>query len=298
MQKRREKDYRLIAEIVSRFDLVALQEVNDDLSGLRALQARLDPNYGVLFNDAGGNDERFAFLYDARKVTPQEEIGELTVPYTDLARVRLPTIRARFAGFDRNPMIASFKVRDTVLLLVNIHLYFGSGRGPGLVDDEAPTSTPAGATGTSAAPAAELPAARGIDRRVLEAYTVAWWANQRRQDTKAYTQNVIALGDFNLPKQRPGDRVYDALTRLGLHLPEHSTYVGGSNIRDDAHYDQMALWPGPIEQAMQAAGTLDFDTAILRGLWSAGTAPERTRFYAYVQYYLSDHRPLWLALGV
>ena len=34
LQDRREKDHRLIAEILGWFDLVAIQEVNDNLSGL------------------------------------------------------------------------------------------------------------------------------------------------------------------------------------------------------------------------------------------------------------------------
>jgi hypothetical protein len=36
-----------------------------------------------MFNDAGGNNERFAFIYAARKVTPLEEVGELTIPASD-----------------------------------------------------------------------------------------------------------------------------------------------------------------------------------------------------------------------
>jgi endonuclease/exonuclease/phosphatase family metal-dependent hydrolase len=276
VQKRREKDYALIAEIVSWFDLVALQEVNDDLGGLRRIQDRLPPRYRTLFSDAGGNDERFAFLYDSRKVDPQEEIGELTIPASDMPHIRLPDIPARFPGFDRNPMIASFKARDTVLLLADVHLYFGKGRGRGLPDDEA---------------------AKGMDRRVLEAYAVAWWAERRHGNRHAYTGNVIALGDFNLPKREAGDRVYDALTGKGLRLPEHSTKVA-SNIRNDKDYDQMALWPGPLEHAVEGCGVLDFDTAIFRRLWGRATPDEKTRFFAYLQYYLSDHRPLWMSLAV
>jgi hypothetical protein len=34
VQERRDKDYRLIAEIMSWFDVVAVQEVNDNLAGI------------------------------------------------------------------------------------------------------------------------------------------------------------------------------------------------------------------------------------------------------------------------
>lgn len=40
-QERRERDYRLLAEMISWFDLVAVQEVNDNLSGLRGIMGQL-----------------------------------------------------------------------------------------------------------------------------------------------------------------------------------------------------------------------------------------------------------------
>ena len=269
-QERREQDHRLIAEILGWFDFVAIQEVNDDLGGLRALQALLPKKYRVLFNDAGGNQERFAFLFDSTKFKPLEEIGELTVAAADLGDVRLADVTSRFAGFDRNPFITTFEARGgTRLTFANVHLYFGK-------EDRA----------------------TGMDRRVLEAYAVARWADLRRDSKHAFAKDVVALGDFNLPKRQRGDRVYDALVRRGLVLPEHATKVGGTNTRDDADYDQMAVFPGPIKDAIQQLGIFDFDGAVFRDLWGAGTKQDRTRFFAYVQYYLSDHRPLWMSLKV
>jgi len=297
-QKRREKDYRLLAEMIGWFDLVAVQEVNGNLDGLRGILAQLPDRYRTIFSDAGGNNERFAFIYDSGKVALQEEIGELTIPAADLTKIKLPDIPARFVGFDRNPMLASFKVRDTVLLLASVHLYFGKGRGKGVPDDEADAVTLSPRAAAQARRRVEPPPANGIDRRVLEAFAVAWWADKRHRDTHAYAQDVIALGDFNLPKQVQGDRVYDALTRKGLKLPKHSTHVGGSNVRNDANYDQMAVWPGTLESAIKQVGIFDFDGAVFRTLWGAGTEAQQKRFFEYVQYYVSDHRPLWMALEV
>jgi endonuclease/exonuclease/phosphatase family protein len=297
-QERREQDYRLLAEVISWFDLIALQEVNDDLRGLRGIQGQLPGHYRVVFSDPGGNHERFAFVYDSRKVTPEEEMGELTIPANDLPRVRLKDIPARFVGFDRNPMLASFRVRDTVLMLADVHLYFGKGRGSGLPDDEADAVSLHPALMARAVRQTEPPPAKGMDRRLLEAYAVAWWADQRNRDDHAYTREIVALGDFNLPRQAPGDKVYDALTRKGLQLPPHSTHVGGSNIRDDSDYDQMAVLPGPLAEATEQLGIFDFDGAVFRDLWGSGDKQEKTRFFGYVQYYLSDHRPLWMALKV
>jgi hypothetical protein len=63
------------------------------------------------------------------------------------------------------------------------------------------TGEPPPAAAAGARRRAEPPPAKGVDRRVLEAFAVAWWADKRHRGTHAYTQNVIALGDFNLPNQ-------------------------------------------------------------------------------------------------
>jgi len=267
VQRRRDKDYRLIAEIIGWFDMVAIQEVNDDLTGLRSIQEHLPRRYRALFSDPGGNNERFAFLFDADKIEPMEEIGEVTVPAKDLPKVTLPGIRQRFSGFDRNPYLGAFRAGDLDFVLANVHLYFGSGS-----------------------------AALSIARRCLEAYAVARWAELRRRSKKSYTQNILALGDFNLPRRVPSDAVYRALTRRGLEIPKHSTRIG-SNLAGDAHYDQMALFPGAVQDALERVGVFDFDGAVFEDLWSRDEKQQR-RFRDYVKYYLSDHRPLWAELRI
>jgi endonuclease/exonuclease/phosphatase family metal-dependent hydrolase len=268
VQDRREKDYQLIAEILGWFDLAAIQETNDNLEGLRGIEAQLPKRYRALFSDPGGNNERFAFLYDSEKVEVLEEIGRVTVPPKDLKSVKLPGVEQPFEGFDRNPYLVSFRAGKLTFVLADVHLYFGGG------DEKA-----------------------GMDRRCLEAYAVGRWADLRRRDKEAYTNNVLALGDFNLPSLDEDDPVYKALTGKGLQLPRHSTKVGGSNISDDAQYDQMAVFPGPIGEAIGQMGVFDFDGAVFRSLWGE-TKAAQSKFRSYVKYYLSDHRPLWAELRI
>jgi endonuclease/exonuclease/phosphatase family metal-dependent hydrolase len=268
VQKRRPKDYELIAEIIGWFDLVALQETNDDLTGLRGIQAQLPDRYRALFSDPGGNKERYAFLFDSERVELLEEVGRVTVPPRELPAVKLPGVARKFEGFDRNPYLASFRAGRLTFVLADVHLYFGAG-------------------GRAA-----------LERRCLEAFAIGRWADSRKDDEHAFTANVLALGDFNLPVRDAGDPVFAALTAKGLHLPPHSTQVGGSNLNDDAQYDQMAVFPGPMEEAIERSGVFDFDGALFRDLWGAGSEKEQKRFRAYVKYYLSDHRPLWTALSV
>jgi endonuclease/exonuclease/phosphatase family metal-dependent hydrolase len=275
LQQRRQKDYQLIAEILGWFDLAAIQEVNGNLDGLDGIRKELSERYRVVLSDPGGNNERFAFLYDSEKVEPLEEVGEVTIPPADLKDVRLPDISQAFQGFDRNPYLVSLRAGKLTFSLADVHLYFG---------DEGEKA--------------------GIDRRCLEAYAIARWADLRRRDDHAYTPDVLALGDFNLPVRDETDPVFRALTRRGLHLPQHSTKVGGSNLSDDAQYDQMAVFPGPMEDAIAKrttgqliAGVFDFDGAVFRKLWGE-TKAEQTKFRSYVKYYLSDHRPLWAQLRI
>jgi hypothetical protein len=62
-----------------------------------------------------------------------------------------------------------------------------------------------------------------MERRALETFAVARWASLRQKSRFSFTRELAVLGDFNMPKSEPGDPIYNALTKLGLELPEHST---------------------------------------------------------------------------
>jgi len=260
LQKREASDYLVLAEILSWFDLVALQEVNDRLAGLRGIQQFLPASYKVLFSDKAGNNERLVYLYDSAKVTPLEMVGEIAIPPKDHKDIKLPGINASFTGFDRNPYVAAFRAGEFTFALVNVHKFFG--------DDEADS----------------------IERRSLETYAVARWADLRRKSKNSYTTNIIALGDFNLPKVGKGDPIYAALTARGLQLPEHSTRIS-SSISLDKAYDQIVFFPGPTKRRFtKNCRVFDFDGALFRELWETRTEKQ---FRSYVRYYISDHRPMW-----
>lgn len=266
-QDRSPRDHALLAEVVSWFDVVALQEVKNDRSGLDALLEALPADWRAIYSDAAGNDERMAFVYDSKKVRPHELVGEIAISPADLKNVKLPEATlAKFEGFDRNPFICSFQVKNTVFCLVNAHLYYG--------DDTAKAA---------------------LDRRALEAYAVARWCAREAASTYALTPFIAAMGDFNLPKKQPGDPIFEALTKTGLTLPEHSTQVG-SNLEGDKQYDQVAFFPaGAGTRFTGKAGVFDFDGAVFAKLWQEKT---KAQFRSFVRYYLSDHRPLWAEFKV
>jgi len=226
----------------------------------------MGPQYRVVMSDAGGNNERLVFIFDGRKLARLDEIGEIDLPPARAAAVRIDGVRQRFAGFDRNPYLASFQLNGTPLSvqLVNVHLYYGS---------EAP---------------------RDIERRSLESVAVARWTALRRKSRYAGARELIALGDFNMPKPRRdgSNAVLAALASGGLVIPPHSSEIG-SSIASDNHYDQVAMLPATTGEWLVRIGVFDYDTVVFPDLWkSRGDAV----FKGYLRYYLSDHRPMWVEL--
>jgi endonuclease/exonuclease/phosphatase family metal-dependent hydrolase len=265
-QDRRDQDRSLIAEILSWFDIVAIQECRENFGDLFDLHAKLPKSYRVAMSDASGNNERMAFLYDSRKLTALEEIGEIAFPPSRYKTIKLPGIEQEFNGFDRTPYLVSFSTGITSFIFVNVHLFFG---------DNSPES---------------------INRRSLETFAVAKWSDLRKRSPFSFTRELVALGDFNMPKCEPGDPIFKALTKLGLELPEHSTQIA-SSISTDANYDQIAFLPETTQHCFTGLkGVFDFDTVIFPDLWQDGT--NKKDFRTYLRYYISDHRLMWMQLSI
>ena len=265
-QARRDQDLSVIAEVVSWFDIIAVQECRENFGDLFEIHKKLPKSYRVLMSDASGNNERMAFLYDSKKLAVLEEVGEIAFPPSRLKSIRLPGVAAQFNGFDRTPYLAAFSAGKTSLMFVNVHLFYG---------DDKPES---------------------IARRTLETFAVAKWADLRKKSPYSFTRELVALGDFNMPKCDPDDPIFKALTKLGLDLPEHSTQIA-SSISSDANYDQIAFFPETSQDRFTGLkGVFDFDTAIFPDLWHDGT--NQKDFKAFLRYYVSDHRPMWVQLAV
>ncbi len=152
------------------------------------------------------------------------------------------------------------------MVFVNVHLFWG--------DDKPPS----------------------LERRALETFAVARWAYLRQKSQYSFTREMVVLGDFNMPKSEPGDPIYEALTKKGLELPVHSTQIA-SSISADANYDQIAFLPGTTMHCFTGLkGVFDYDGVIFPDLWMDGK--NKANFKAYLRYYISDHRPMWVQLNV
>ena len=112
----------LLAHYVSRCDFVAIQEVKDDLSGLRRLKESLDQSdkYAIMVSDVTGarpgkdtNQERLAFLYRWDKIERTALASDITYD----RRAVLETIHDKWDAF-----MADFSAHDALMNVYNIKL--------------------------------------------------------------------------------------------------------------------------------------------------------------------------------
>ena len=258
-QIRADRDIEVIAEMLSWFDLIAVQEVKEDLSDLTRVMAALPGSYDAVFSDEAGNSERMVFVYDSARVRRLQLAGEVAIPPASHRYIRIDGSDQKFRGFDRNPYTVAFDCEGFVITVANAHLYFGSG------------------------------SKQSVNRRALETYALGRWADLRWKSGNAYSDNVVVIGDLNMPKAEIGDTVYDALTKRGLRIPPHQSRIG-TTITEGKHYDQLAFFPGDAGAAYVADGVFDFDGAVFADLWQARGAGD---FAAFTRYHISDHRPIW-----
>ncbi|MGW7410734.1 hypothetical protein ACWGI9_44995 [Streptomyces sp. NPDC054833] len=134
--KRNFTDVHLIAAVVRRFDVVAVQEARGNLRALRHLLKVLGEDWAFILTDVtkgdAGNNERLAFLFDTRRAKPSGLACELVVPIEENAGVSAGQLRRQFA---RTPYAASFLSSDQTYTLVTLHVEYGdqaSGRVPEL----------------------------------------------------------------------------------------------------------------------------------------------------------------------
>lgn len=115
--RRMPESWFYIAEVISRFDFVAVQEVNELAEWLEIMKI-LGRNWDFIATDEtdseiGGNGERMSFVYDKRKVWFQNIAGEIVLPPNMLiSRTDFNVNGERITDgnqFKRTPFIASFQ---------------------------------------------------------------------------------------------------------------------------------------------------------------------------------------------
>ena len=255
-----DSDYRLIAEIVSWFDLVAIQEVNDNLAGLQAIQ-RAAPGQlpAALLRRVRQPRAPSVPLRHAPGHAAGRGRAALD-PAERLKQIKLPGADAASRALTAAPISPRFQAGEFRFLLVSVHLFFGS------------------------------PTDADIERAYPE--TSRWPGGpQRRRDKTATSRTSSRSATSTCPKPTRRPDLPSAHLR-GLQIPPHTSQIG-SAIAADSHYDQIAFFPGPTEKRFTGRmNVFDFDGALFGDLWK-GPAAE-VDFLAYTRFHMSDHRPLWV----
>ncbi|GAB3165377.1 endonuclease/exonuclease/phosphatase family protein [Telluribacter humicola] len=263
--KRTMDSYFFIAEIISYFDLVAVQEVRDDLTALQQVMRILGSDWQCVFTDVsafanGGNQERMAFIFDTRKVRLSGLTGEIVLP---------PRLEQK--QFARTPFMCGFKAGWTDFVLATVHIYYGQ-------------STP------------------DDPRRLQEITDVANFIRDRSEEKYAHTRNWILLGDFNIFAKT--DATMKAIEEAGFKVPDAlvKNKLTGSNVKKDKFYDQIAFKvDGEEFRAKERAGIFDYFEYVFREdeaeLYTP-LMPANASYATWRTFQMSDHLPMWVEIKI
>jgi endonuclease/exonuclease/phosphatase family metal-dependent hydrolase len=245
-----------IAEIVKRFDVIAIQEIKSNLKGLRDVLKVLGSNYSFIMTDVNrgdaGNDERMGFIFDTRRVQMSGLACELVVPQE---WIKIASNDALTEQFVRSPYAVSFKSFNQTFIMVTLHIKYGKASAD----------------------------------RIAELRGIAQWMSDWASDVNAFHQNLICLGDFNIDER--GDLLNKTFIEKGLFIPEElqNPTVTRSIFDDTKFYDQIAWFNNSkavanLSLKYKTAGNYNFmPTALVN----------RKLTKQSLSFMMSDHFPLW-----
>jgi endonuclease/exonuclease/phosphatase family metal-dependent hydrolase len=252
---------KCIAEILSRFDVVALQEVKSNIRALRDTMKLLGPHWGLILTDvnkgSAGNGERMAYIFDTRRVQLSGLASELVVPKEWLGKIDGDAFQEQFV---RTPYAVGFRSVNKTFILVTLHVKYG----------------------------------KKAKDRVDELKSIAQWLAKWAKDVNAYHQNLIALGDFNIDAR--GDLLNETFLSHGLHVPAalQNKEVTRSIFDETKYYDQIAWFEGrnkrpKLSTDFLRGGNYDFVGKVMKN---------RDITKQQLSWLMSDHLPLWAEFSV
>jgi endonuclease/exonuclease/phosphatase family metal-dependent hydrolase len=313
------ESYFYIAEVLSRFDFIAVQEVNE-LEEWKQVMRILGPDWDwiatdVTDEDLGGNGERLTYLWDKRKVNFQHVAGELVLPTRLLITKRLdhkddkdsdgrkdkpdPNSQIEIDGkpigqqFRRTPFAALFQAAWFKFEICTAHLYYGEDSG------------------------------EQLEERIEEIERIGEFFGQRAKQDIDEDRSLILLGDFNIVSRE--HKMMEGLLKAGFSIPKALSKAPPTNSKKTMYYDQIVfqtrkgeldyLETDEVTATNNArAGAVDLyrhlytpdqrdiykaqmETASSFDSKKSQEDPE-AYFLEWRTYQFSDHFPLWVRLRV
>lgn len=290
--RRSREDFFYIAEILSRFDFVAIQEINEIEEFDDYIMPILGREWQYIATDVtdralGGNGERLTYLYDTRKIWFKNIAGELVLPSKLLISAAVETEDKEnkfYEGkqFRRSPFVASFQSGWFKFDICTVHIYFGDESGDKL------------------------------EQRRQEIERVASFFGKRADRSLKEGRSLILLGDFNIV--HPEHETMKALTDSGFVVPKN--LANPTNFGNTNYYDQIAFKaPEEVMKHIEKkgnAGVFDiFENLFRHEDWQTYVpemkkAPQGKKkkpgefedyFDTWLTFHLSDHKPLWVRVN-
>ncbi len=283
MTNRLPESYFYIAEILSQFDLIAVQEIKNRLEDLSIIMRLLGSNWDYLINDmtggTAGNMERFAYIYDKRRVNFSGLAGEIVL-WDEISSARM------IRQLKRTPFITGFKAGWKSFAIINVHL------NPGNDADS-----------------------RKLRKQEIEALVDV--IKEKISKKQLWTDNLMVMGDFNIYSDN--EDMIDVLTANGFlelqSLVGQPTNVSGTQAYDKIFYRKNKYFNITNEEG-DNGGVLKFFDSIY-----PDTAFQSYKSYmkdhkedpstlnsndAYKSYYdrywkrnqMSDHYPIWIEMQI
>lgn len=243
-----------IAKILSHFDVIAVQEVKENLKALRDTLKVLGPDWSLILTDvtrgSAGNGERLAFLFDTRRVQLSGLACEIVVPAEELGLIDADALTKQFA---RTPYAVGFQSGGVTFVLVTLHILFGEK----------------------------------AKERIPELKAIADWLADWAKRMNEYEQNFIALGDFNIDER--GDLLDKTFIKSGLRVAPPLVDATRSIFNKTKYYDQIAWFTGDnglpsLSMKCINGGNFDFVGKVLKN---------RNLTKQSLSFHISDHYPLW-----
>lgn len=200
------ESFYYIAEIISHFDVIAIQEICVDLWPLKRIMNILDKEYDYIVTDVthssiGGNQERLGFIYNKNKVRFTGVAGEIVLPQ----KMMISEVDTKKRQFARTPFGVDFQSGWFKFFFSTVHIYFGSNS----------------------------PRSEKYKRRVQEIEAVAKYIAKEARNSDS---NHILVGDFNIKKT--GSAGFNALEKNGFTVVTNNK---GSNRDQTKFYDQISF---------------------------------------------------------
>jgi len=306
-----------IAEVLSRFDFIAVQEINELEEWEKVLRI-LGPSWEWIATDVtegtGGNDERLTYLFDKRKVWFQNIAGEIVLPANLLISANVKpkpgdedkietTVEVETGKkgkteervgqqFRRTPFAALFQSAWFKFEICTVHIYYGS-------DEKGPE----------------------LEERVQEINRIGEFFGKRAEKSNAQGRSLILLGDFNIVG--PEHETMNALLSSGFEVPKALREAPPTNVKKTMYYDQIAFrtrkddlryLESKGEGAEARAGSVDifenvytedqfdeYESQVNEASGSKGKRAQKDPLAYYLDwrtYQFSDHHPLWVRLKI